>query len=69
MVIRLGAGPSHLSHRPPSSLPTDGAHRLAGPAGESGTVAVLLVMQAWSLGRGNSAAVYRAITVAIPHLI
>ena len=69
MVIRLGAGPTHLSHRPPSSPPTDGACRLAGPAGESGTVAVLLMTQAWSLGRGNSAAVYRAITVVTPHLV
>ena len=69
IVIRLGAGPSRLSLRPPSSPPTDGARRLAVPTGESGTVAVLLMMQAWSLGRGNSAAIYRAITVAIPHPI
>ena len=69
MVIRLGAGPSRVSHRPPSSPPTAGARRFVGPAGESGTVAVTLMTQAWSLGRGNSAAVYRAITVAIPHPI
>ena len=69
MVIWLGAGPSRLSHRPPSSPPTAGARRLAGPTGESGTVAVILMMQAWSLGRGNSAAVYRAITVVTPHLV
>ena len=69
MVIQLGAGPSRLSLKPPSSPPTVGARRLAGPAGESGTVAVLLVMQAWSSGRGNSAAVYRAITVVTPHLV
>ena len=69
MVIRLGAGPSRRSHRPPSSPPTAGARRLAGPAGESGTVAVLLMTQAWALGRGNSAAVYRAITVITPHLV
>ena len=65
MVIRLGAGPSRLSHR----LPTDGARRLAGPADESGTAAVLLMTQAWSLGRGNSAAVYQAITIVTPHLV
>ena len=69
MVIRLGVGPSRLSHRPPSSPPTTGARRLAGPAGESGTVAVLLVTQARSLGRGNSATVYWAITVVTPHLV
>ena len=69
IVIQLDAGPSRLSHRPSSAPPTDGARRLAGPAGESGTIAVLLMTQAWSLGRGNSAAVYRAITVAIPHPI
>ena len=66
MVIRLGAGPSRLPHRPPSSPPTAGARRLAGPAGEFGTVAVLLMTQAWSWGHGKSAAVYRMITVAIP---
>src|SRR3954469_25545861 len=32
MVIRLGAGPSCLSLRPPSSPPTSGARRLVGPA-------------------------------------
>ena len=32
------------------------------------TVAVLLMMQAWSWGRGNSPAAWRAITVATPHL-
>ena len=32
------------------------------------TVAVLLMMQAWSCGRGNSPAAWRAITVATPHL-
>ena len=31
MVIWLGAGPSRLSLRPPSSPPTTGAHRLVGP--------------------------------------
>ena len=69
MVIQLGAGPSRLFHRPPSSLPTGGACRLAGPAGESGTVAVILMTQAWSLGRGNSATVYRAITVVTSRLV
>ena len=33
------------------------------------TVAVLLMMQAWSWGHGNSPAAWRAITVATPHLI
>ena len=37
MVIWLGAGPSRLSHRPPSSLPTAGARRLLGPADWLGT--------------------------------
>ena len=32
------------------------------------TIAVLLMMQAWSWGRGNSPAAWRAITVATPHL-
>ena len=32
------------------------------------TVAVLLMMQAWSWGRGNSPTAWRAITVATPHL-
>ena len=32
------------------------------------TVAVLLMMQAWSWGRGNSPVAWRAITVATPHL-
>ena len=32
------------------------------------TVAVLLMTQAWSWGRGNSPAAWRAITVATPHL-
>jgi len=33
------------------------------------TVAVLPMTQAWSWGRGNSPAAWRAITVATPHLI
>ena len=33
------------------------------------TVAVLLMTQAWSWGRGNSPAAWWAITVATPHLI
>ena len=45
------------------------ARRLVGPADMLDTVAALLMTQARSLGRGNSAAVYRAITVAIPHPI
>ena len=69
IVIRLGAGPSRLSLRPPSSLPASGAHRLAGPADRLDTVAALLMTQAWSLGRGNSVAVYRVITSDIPDLI
>ena len=69
IVIRLGAGPSRLSLRPPSSLPASGARRLAGPADRLDTVATLLVTQAWSSGRGNSATLYRAITIAIPHRI
>ena len=69
IVIRLGAGPSRLSLRPPSFPPASGARRLAGPVDRLDTVATLLVTQAWSLGRGNSAAVYRAITVAIPRLV
>ena len=32
------------------------------------TVAMLLMTQAWSWGRGNSPAAWRAITVATPHL-
>ena len=32
------------------------------------TVVVLLMMQAWSWGRGNSPTAWRAITVATPHL-
>ena len=68
MVIRLGAGPSRLSLRLSSSLPASGARRLAGPAGRLGTVAALLMMQARSLGRDNSAAIYRAITVPFPIL-
>ena len=69
IVIRLGAGPSRLSLRPSSSPPASGARRLAGPVDRLDIVAVLLMTQARSSGRGNSAAVYRAITVAIPHLI
>ena len=69
MVIWLGAGPSRLSLRPSSSLPTTGARRLAGPADRPDTVAVLLMTLAWSCGHGNSAAVWRAFTVAIPHLV
>ena len=69
MVILLGAGPSCLSLRPPSFPLASGARRLAGPADTLDTVVALLMMQARSLGRGNSAAVYRAITVAIPHPI
>ena len=69
IVIRLGAGPSRLSLRPPSFPPASGARRLAGPADRLDTVAALLMTQARSSGRGNSAAVYRAITVVIPHLI
>ena len=69
IVIRLGAGPSRLSLRPSSSLPASGARRLAGPADRLDTVTALWMTQARSLGRGNSAAIYRAITVAIPHLI
>ena len=65
IVIRLGAGPSRLSLRPPAS----GARRLAGPADRLDTVAALLMTQAWSWGHGNSAAVYRAITVFTPHLV
>ena len=68
-VIWLGAGPSRLSLRPSSSLPTTRAHRLAGPADRPDTVAVLLMTLAWSCGHGNSAAVWRAFTVAIPHLV
>ena len=32
------------------------------------TLAVLLMMQAWSWGHGNSPAAWQAITVATPHL-
>ena len=69
MVIRLGTGPSRLSLRPPSFLPASRARRLAGPADRLDTVAALLMTRARSLGRDNSAAIYRAITVAIPHPI
>ena len=69
IVIRLGAGPSRLSLRPPSFPPASRARRLAGPVDRLDTVAALLMTQARSSGRGNSAAVYRAITVTIPHLI
>ena len=69
MVIRLGAGPSRLSLTPLFSLPTTGARRLAGPADMPDTVAALLMTLAWSCGHGNSAAVWRAFTVAIPHLV
>ena len=69
MVIRLGAGPSRLSHRSPSSPPTAGARHLAGPADRPGTIVVLLMTLAWSWGHGNSAAVWRAITVTIPRLV
>ena len=69
MVIRLGTGPSRLSLRPPSSPPTARARRLVGPADRSGTVAVLLMTLAWSWGHGNSVAVWRTITVAIPRLV
>ena len=69
IVIRLGTGPSRLSLRPPSSPPASGAHLLAGPADRLDTVVALLMTQAWSLGRGNSNAVYQAITVATPHPI
>ena len=69
MVIRLGVGPSRLSLRLSSSLPTTGAHRLAGPADRPDTIAVLLITLAWPYGRGNSAAVWHAFTVATPHLI
>ena len=33
------------------------------------TIVMLLMMQAWSRGRGNSPVAWRAITVATPHLI
>ena len=33
------------------------------------TIAALLMMQAWSWGHGNSAAVWQTITVAIPRLV
>ena len=56
IVIRLGAGPSRLSLRRPTFPPASRARRLAGPADRSGTIAVLLMTQAWSWGRGNSAA-------------
>ena len=69
IVIRLGAGPSRLSLRSPSSPPAFGASRLAGPADRLDTVAALLMTQARSLGRDNSASIYRVITVAIPHPI
>ena len=69
MVIRLGAGPSRLSLRPSSSPPTAGARRLVGPADRPSTVAVLPMTRAWSWGRGNSAAAWRTITVAIPRLV
>ena len=62
-------GPSRLSLRSSSSLPTTGARRLAGPADRPDTVAVLLMTLAWSCGHGNCAAVWRAFTVAIPHLV
>ena len=57
MVIRLGAGPSRLSLRPSSSLPTMGARRLAGPADRPETVAVLLMTRAWSCVHGYSATI------------
>ena len=69
IVIRLGVGPSRLSLRPSSFPPASGARRLAGPADRLDTVAALLMTQARSSGHGNSAAIYRAITVAIPHPI
>ena len=40
-----------------------------GSRGQAEHCAALLMTQAWSLGHGNSAAIYRAITVAIPHPI
>src|SRR4051812_11334238 len=80
MVIWLGAGPSRLSLWLPSSLPTTGARRLAqcdatgcvrrGRALPAGViVAVLLMTRAWSWGRGNSPAAWRAITVATPRRV
>ena len=41
----------------------------SGSRGQAEHCATLLMTQAWSSGHGNSAAVYRAITVAIPHPI
>ena len=69
MVIWLEAGPRRRSLRPSSSPPTTGARRLAGPTDRPDTVAALLMTLAWSCGYGNSAAVRRAFTVAIPHLV
>ena len=40
-----------------------------GPRGQAEHCAVLLMTHAWSWGRGNSAAVCQAITVATPHPI
>ena len=78
MVIRLGMGPfvsvSDFSADwwgPPTGLVR--SRQAASAAGGSCrlliTVAVLLMTQAWSWGRGNSPAAWRAITVATPHLI
>ena len=69
IVIRMVAGPSRLSLRLPSFPPASGARRLAGRADRLDTVVAPLMTHARSLGRGNSAAVYRAITVTIPHPI
>src|SRR4051812_39378160 len=69
MVIWLGAGPSRLSLRQPPSPPTSGARRWWAPPTVLVTVAAPRMTLAWSWGRGNSAAAWRAITVATPRLI
>ena len=55
---------------PPTSLvrSRQAASATGGPCRLLITVAVLLMTQAWSRGRGNSPAAWRAITVATRHL-
>ena len=78
MVIRLGIGPAvsasdlRLLHRlPPTSLVRSrkAASAVGGSCRPLITVAVLLITQAWSWGRGNSPAARRTITIATLHHI
>src|SRR4051812_27859510 len=69
MVNYPSVGPCCLSLWRPSPPPTPGAHLRRAPPSSLVAVATPLTTWGWSRGRGNSAAVRRAITVATPRLI